>query len=97
MAVKKKIPEGYTYGDLFDTAEALDTGKTDSVMAGTISMAKGSEESVSDLYAKSSGELGSILGQADAIAANKKRRKEQFATRQAGFGTQQSILGGGAF
>jgi hypothetical protein len=99
---------GYTYQDLFDTQEALDTGLLKQVQAGTQSWSKtGSGIFGTSLGASTAGgtrsimagagDLGSILGQSDAIAAFKKRKVEQQKTAQQGFGIQQSILGGGAF
>ena len=108
MAVKKKLLDGYTYEDLFDTQEALDSGLLNQVSAGTTTTYQkgtgwlnkneisGGSGVKSDWMANKD-TLGSILGQTDAIAANRKRRLEQQKMAQAGVGTQQSILGGGAF
>ncbi len=106
MAVKKTLMDGYTYQDMFDTQEALDSGLLNQVSAGTTTTYKKgtgwlnkneiSGGSKSDWMANKD-TLGSILGQTEAIAANRKRRLEQQKMAQAGVGTQQSILGGGAF
>lgn len=101
--------DGYTYQDLFDTQDALDTGILNQVKYGTqtrtgsdpfrkmfqaIGIPGGS--ATKDLMANKD-TLGSMLGQSDAIAAYKKRKLEQQKMAQAGVGVQQSILGGGAF
>lgn len=107
MAVKKILADGYSYEDLFDTQEALDSGSIASSRAGTTttnSVGKGwlnkgdisGEGTTTGLYANKD-TLGSILGMTDAIAANKKRKKEQTMTGNAGFGASNSILGGGGF
>lgn len=101
MAVRKNLID-YTYQDLFDTQEAMDTGMLNQVQAGTKSWSKEGSffthgaSGTSPLMATKD-TLGSILGQTDAIAAFKKRKLEQQKMAQAGVGTQQSILGGGAF
>lgn len=109
MAVKKKLLD-YTYEDLFDTQEALDTGILNQVNVGTyttttsgskgfLGFGKGRPKTSEpmDLMANKDN-LGSLLGLSDAIAANKKRKQEQLkVSSQAGLTGQQSILGGGAF
>lgn len=100
MAAKKTLMDGYTYQDLFNLQDELDIGGEAKV--GTSSWSKGGSffthgaSGTSDLMANKDN-LGSILGQTDAIAAFKKRKLEQQKMAQAGVGTQQSILGGGAF
>lgn len=104
--------DGYTFQDLFDTQDALDNGLLNSVEVGTITKTKKNKgflgfgadrpEDVAKTAQTSpwmadANSLGSILGQTDAIAAFKKRKLEQQKMAQAGVGTQQSILGGGAF
>ena len=106
MAVRKSLLGGYTYEDLFDTQAALDTGALDKSLVAQ----KTSQDQLSFLGIKgnkstpyntntfgNSENLGSLLGQTDAIAANKKRKLEQQKMAQNGYGVQQSILGGGAF
>lgn len=98
--------DGYTYQDLFDTQDALDSGLLDSVNAGTITTTRdipwykrdgaSSTNTTTNLLANKDN-LGSILGKSDAISAYKKRKVEQQKMTQAGVGAQQSILGGGAF
>lgn len=101
MAAKKRLID-YTYEDLFDTQDALDVGTMKEVQAGTQSWSKEGSffthgaSGTSPLMANKDN-LGSILGQTDSIAAYKKRKLEQQKMAQAGIGTQQSILGGGAF
>ena len=111
MAVKKSLLNGYTYQDLFDTQEALDTGILGGVKYGTETTSTRMESPIgsinisnrlfggpttTDLYANKEN-LGAVTNQSDAIAANKKRKEEQKLKAQQGFGTSQSILGGGAF
>lgn len=107
MAVKKRLEDGYSYEDLFDTQEALDNGILGAVSAGTVTtyergtgfLNKGDisgDGKVSDWMANKSN-FASILGKTDAIAANKKRKKEQTLTGASGFGSSNSILGGGGF
>jgi len=107
MAVRKRLEDGYSYEDLFDTQEALDEGILGSVAAGTTTtyergtgfLNKGDISGsgrVSDWMANKS-TFGTILGKTDAIAANKKRKKEQTLTGASGFGSSNSILGGGGF
>lgn len=107
MAVKKRLADGYTYEDLFDTQEALDKGILGSVAAGTTTTYErgtgffnknevSGEGRVSD-WMGNKDTLGTILGKTDAIAANKKRKKEQTLTGASGFGSSNSILGGGGF
>lgn len=107
MAVKKSLLGGYTYQDLFDTQEALDTGKLKDVEAAVEVTTHTQEDPIFGIGLKSwetrrnvyasKDDLGSILGQTEAIAANKKRKEEQKIKAQQGFGTAQSILGGSAF
>lgn len=97
--------DGYTYQDMFDTQEALDSGLLNSVNAGNKAWSvqssfmgiKGAKAGGSGPITATADTLGSVLGQTDAIAAFKKRKLEQQKMAQAGVGTQQSILGGGAF
>lgn len=105
MAVKKTLMDGYTYQDMFDTQDALDSGDLKQVQAGTKTWSaqqsflgiKGSKAGGTGAWMADASTLGSILGQTDAIAAYKKRKLEQQKMAQAGVGSQQSILGGGAF
>ena len=105
MAVKKTLMDGYTYQDMFDTQEALDSGLLNQVQAGTKTWSsqqsfagiKGNKAGGTSAWMADKDTFGSILGQTDAIAAFKKRKLEQQKMAQAGVGTQQSILGGGAF
>lgn len=109
MAVKKSLMDGYTYKDLFDTQDALDSGSLGQVQYGTETRSGtslhrglfkmigiGGGDKTTNLMANKDN-LGSLLGQTDAIAAFKKRKLEQQKMAQAGVGAQQSILGGGAF
>ena len=115
MAVRKSLMGGYTYKDLFDTQEALDTGILGQTSIGTLTTKPKRDKGFLGLGfgAERQGEvdrrattrdimvgadaLGLELNQEGPIAANRKRRLEQQKMAQAGIGTQQSILGGGAF
>ena len=109
MAVKKNLYDKYSYADLFDTADYLDAGLLGSVKVGEMTESgykenllgikvSGSDYSkTSDINAATSEEMGSLLGQSSALAANKKRKLEQKTKAQQGFGVSQSILGGSAF
>ena len=112
MAVKKNVNKGpISWEDVFDTQEALDSGILGSVTAGTetkVSSNTGfygvgsSRSETSGDYQANKDDFGSMLildgmSASTAIDANKKRKKEQEKTRQAGFGGTQSILGGSGF
>lgn len=105
MAVKKILADGHSYQDLFDTQDALDQGILGSVDVGTKSWSaqqsfagiKGSKAGGTSRWMAGASDLGTILGQADAIAANKKRKKEQNMAGANGFGGSNSILGGAGF
>ena len=95
MAAKKTktLMNGYSYQDLFDAQSGLDTGAYDQVLSAETNPSGG----IAGFARLDSSNLGSILGQADSIAAFKKRKSEQQRAINSGVGTQQSILGGGAF
>lgn len=90
---------GYTYEELFSVQDALDADPS-AIIGIKTETRTGNKGTIQNMYAQPGGtaaNLGSILGQTDAIAAFKKRKLEQQKMTQAGVGTQQSILGGGAF
>ena len=102
MAVKKNLMNGYSYQDLFDTQDALDSGDLSSVNAGTKSWrvqqsflgVKGNAAGGTGPQTANASTLGSILGQTEAIGAYKKRKQEQQGLAKQGVGQSQSILGG---
>jgi hypothetical protein len=109
MAVKKSLMDGYSYKDLFDTQDALDSGELNQTQYGTETRSGsslhrglfkmigiGGGDKTTNLMANKEN-LGSLLGKSDAISAYKKRKDEQLKTGQQGFGAQSSILGGGGF
>lgn len=109
MAIKKRTDIGTsTYQDIFDTAEALDTGILNQVQTGSTR----NKGKVSGFLGLSSSEwdyttptiqtkenfgegIKGVEGESilSAVQANRKRRLEQ----QGAKGTGSSILGGGAF
>lgn len=105
MAARKTLMEGYLPQDLFDLQDQLDAGTVDYANVGTKTW--GAKSSMLGMTTASAGgtgalladknTLGSLLGMTNEIAAYKKRKQEQQKMKQAGFGSQQSILGGGAF
>lgn len=111
MAVKKKLYANSSFSDIYDTQEALDKGILGSVaipttltyqdeVAGGGFLGLGTKmETRTKSYDETATKdtLGSILGQTNAIEANRKKRAEQVKTAGQGFGLQSSILGGGPF
>ena len=93
---------GLSYEELFQTQDYLEKGGAPMVAkTGTWSQEGGlfSHGSSGDLYSTmNSNNIGSILeGGSEAIAANKKRKKEQLGIASQGFGLSSSILGGAGF
>ena len=101
--IKKALYEGkpITYDEAFTMQESLgQTGESVAAKIGETFQPGGwfKHGQTTPIWQDVNAEnMGSILGQAEVFAANKKRKIEQKTKAQQGFGAAQSILGGSAF
>jgi hypothetical protein len=102
MAAKSILGNGYNYQDLFDTYDALASGKQKDVNVGsTYKKTSGgwnnwqnrTTESTTPLMANAEN-IGSLLGKTEELEAYKTRKKQQTNLQSQGVGRSQSILGG---